>query len=100
MPPGWMIDVGLHAGNFFETRRDSEKRKTYRLKSREQYSEEHNTREQPSKEYFTGKLLPEIIHYYNRASTVHINTDTTSKGIPSLIRQSFDCRFWSTAIFH
>jgi len=63
-----MIDVGKQASEFFETRRDSEtgQRKTYRLKSIEQYSREHNTQEQPSKKYFKGTLLPDIIQSYDR----------------------------------
>jgi hypothetical protein len=66
MPPGWMIDVGKQAGEFFEKRRDAEGVKTYRFKSIEQYSREHNTTEQPSKKYFRGTLLPEIIQGYDR----------------------------------
>lgn len=63
-----MIDVGKQAGEFFETRRDSEtgQRKTYRLKSIDQYSREHSTQEQPSKKYFKGTLLPDIIQSYDR----------------------------------
>ena len=69
MPPGWMIDVGKQAGEFFETRKDPEtglRSKTYRLKSIELYSREHNTQEQPSKKYFKGTLLPEIVQAYDR----------------------------------
>jgi len=67
MPPGWMIDVGKQAREFFETRRDPEntQRKTYRLKSLEQYSREHDTTEQPSKKYFKGTTLTEIIQKFN-----------------------------------
>ncbi|KAJ5498254.1 hypothetical protein N7453_007305 [Penicillium expansum] len=39
-------------------------RKTYRLKSLEQYSREHNTKEQPSKKYFSASTLEEIIRSY------------------------------------
>lgn len=69
MPPGWMIDVGKQAGEFFEARKDPEtglQTKTYRLKSIGQYSREHNTQEQPSKKYFKGTLLPEIVQGYDR----------------------------------
>lgn len=66
MPPGWMIDVGKQASEFFEKRREQDGQKTYRFKSIEQYSREHNTTEQPSKKYFRGTLLPEIIQGYDR----------------------------------
>ncbi len=68
MPPNWMMDVGKQAGEFFETRRDVEtgRGKSYRLKSLEQYGREHNCVEQPSKKYFKGTLLPEIIQAYDR----------------------------------
>jgi dual specificity protein kinase YAK1 len=86
MPPGWMIDVGKQAGEFFETRRDPENstRKTYRLKSIEQYSREHNTQEQPSKKYFKGTLLPEIIHAYDRdkGSSSSSKASNPENGIP------------------
>jgi dual specificity protein kinase YAK1 len=36
----------------------------FRLKSMEQYSKEHNTTEQPSKQYFKATTLPEIIKGY------------------------------------
>jgi dual specificity protein kinase YAK1 len=66
MPPGWMLDVGKQSQEFFEKRKDEFGHKTYRLKSIEQYSREHNTQEQPSKKYFKGTLLPEIIQAYDR----------------------------------
>jgi hypothetical protein len=34
------------------------------LKSMEQYSREHGTKEQPSKKYFNATRLPEIIRNY------------------------------------
>ena len=36
--------------------------KKYKLKSLEQYSREHNTQEQPGKQYFKATTLPEIIN--------------------------------------
>lgn len=68
MPPGWMIDVGKQALEFFDIIRDEDTglRKTYRLKPIEQYSREHNTQEQPSKKYFKGTVLPDIIQSYDR----------------------------------
>jgi dual specificity protein kinase YAK1 len=63
-PPNWMIEMGKQAGEFFEKRSDEFGRKTYHLKSMEQYSREHGTKEQPSKKYFAASTLPEIIKTY------------------------------------
>lgn len=63
-PPNWMIEVGKQAGDFFEKRQDEFGRKTYHLKSMEQYSRERGTKEQPSKKYFQASTLPEIIKSY------------------------------------
>ncbi|KAL2020345.1 hypothetical protein VTK56DRAFT_8474 [Thermocarpiscus australiensis] len=63
-PPNWMIEMGKQAGEFFEKRQDEFGRRTYHLKSMEQYSREHGTKEQPSKKYFQQNTLPEIIKAY------------------------------------
>ncbi|KAI1425946.1 kinase-like domain-containing protein [Xylaria sp. FL1777] len=63
-PPNWMIEVGKQAGDFFEKRQDEYGRKSYHLKSMEQYSRERNAKEQPSKKYFQASNLPEIIKTY------------------------------------
>ncbi|KAJ9152119.1 Kinase-like protein [Pleurostoma richardsiae] len=63
-PPNWMIEMGKQAGEFFEKRQDEFGRRTYHLKSMEQYSREHGTKEQPSKKYFQASTLPEIIKSY------------------------------------
>ncbi|GAP89185.1 putative dual specificity protein kinase YAK1 [Rosellinia necatrix] len=63
-PPNWMIEVGKQAGDFFEKRQDEYGRKSYHLKSMEQYSRERGTKEQPSKKYFQANTLPEIIKTY------------------------------------
>ncbi|KAK9781855.1 putative Kinase-like domain-containing protein [Seiridium cardinale] len=63
-PPNWMIEVGKQAGDFFEKRQDEFGRKTYHLKSMEQYARERGTKEQPSKKYFQANTLPEIIKSY------------------------------------
>ncbi len=63
-PPNWMIEMGKQAGEFFEKRSDEFGRKTYHLKTMEQYSREHGTKEQPSKKYFQQNTLPEIIRSY------------------------------------
>jgi dual specificity protein kinase YAK1 len=65
MPPTWMIEMGKQAGEFFEKTTDEFGRRSYRLKSMEQYSREHNTKEQPSKKYFQHNTLPEIIRNYS-----------------------------------
>ncbi|KAF2748008.1 kinase-like protein [Sporormia fimetaria CBS 119925] len=64
LPPMWMLEMGKQSGEFFQKEQDEYGRKTYRLKSMEQYSQEHNTKEQPSKKYFTANTLPEIIKNY------------------------------------
>ncbi|KAJ6104398.1 hypothetical protein N7523_010718 [Penicillium sp. IBT 18751x] len=64
LPPTWMLEMGKQSGEFFEKTSDEYGRKTYRLKSLEQYSREHNTKEQPSKKYFSASTLEEIIRSY------------------------------------
>ncbi|KAK5163670.1 hypothetical protein LTR04_002362 [Oleoguttula sp. CCFEE 6159] len=64
LPPTWMLEVGKQSGEFFEKTHDEFGRRTYRLKSMEQYSREHSTKEQPSKKYFSATTLPEIIKNY------------------------------------
>ena len=55
------MEVGKQTGQFFDAYTDMYGRKKYRLKSIEQYSREHNTNEQPGKQYFKATSLPEII---------------------------------------
>lgn len=65
LPPTWMLEVGKQAGEFFDRGSDEfGRRGHWRLKSMEQYSREHSTKEQPSKKYFTASRLPEIIRQY------------------------------------
>ncbi|KAF2723094.1 kinase-like protein [Polychaeton citri CBS 116435] len=64
LPPTWMLEVGKQSGEFFEKTQDEFGRKNYRLKSMEQYSREHGTKEQPSKKYFQATRLPDIIRTY------------------------------------
>ncbi|KAI0374098.1 kinase-like protein [Pilatotrama ljubarskyi] len=61
MPPQYMLDMGKQTSQFFDTYVDQFGQKKYRLKSIEQYSREHNTNEQPGKQYFKATSLPEII---------------------------------------
>ena len=65
LPPTWMLEMGKQSGEFFEKAHDEFGRKTYRLKSMEQYSREHGSKEQPSKKYFQATTLPEIIRSYS-----------------------------------
>lgn len=57
--------MGKQSGEFFEKITDEFGRRSYRLKSMEQYSREHNTKEQPSKKYFQATSLPDIIRSYS-----------------------------------
>ncbi|KAL8691491.1 MAG: hypothetical protein Q9218_003300 [Villophora microphyllina] len=65
LPPTWMLEMGKQSGEFFEKTHDEYGRRSYRLKSMEQYSREHGSKEQPSKKYFQATTLPEIIRSYS-----------------------------------
>lgn len=65
LPPVWMLEMGKQSGEFFEKITDEYGRRTYRLKSMEQYSREHNVKEQPSKKYFQATTLHDIIKSYS-----------------------------------
>ncbi|KAH7888491.1 kinase-like domain-containing protein [Phlebopus sp. FC_14] len=62
MPPTYMLDMGKQTKQFFDSYVDVYGQKKYRLKSIEQYSREHNTNEQPGKQYFKATTLPEIVN--------------------------------------
>ncbi|KAJ7703000.1 kinase-like domain-containing protein [Mycena rosella] len=67
MPPQSMLNTGKQTGQFFDSYEvynphTNQNEKKYRLKSIEQYSREHNTNEQPGKQYFKATSLPEIIN--------------------------------------
>ncbi|KAJ1039594.1 hypothetical protein NDA10_007692 [Ustilago hordei] len=64
LPPQWMLDNGKQTQEFFILYTDEFGRKSYRLKSIEQYSKEHNIQEQPSKKYFKASTLPDIVKTY------------------------------------
>ena len=62
-----MLNTGKQTSQFFDTfdvwnPHASQNEKKYRLKSLEQYSREHNTNEQPGKQYFKATSLPDIIN--------------------------------------
>ena len=71
MPPNHLLENGKQVHEFFvsEPNPDPYGRggRAFRLKSMEQYSKEHNTQEQPSKQYFKATTLPEIIKGYQFA---------------------------------
>jgi dual specificity protein kinase YAK1 len=67
MPPLSMLNAGKQATQFFDSfdvwnSHQNQNEKKFRLKSLEQYSREHNTNEQPGKQYFKATSLPEIIN--------------------------------------
>ncbi|KAG0701334.1 kinase-like domain-containing protein [Suillus ampliporus] len=62
MPPTYMLDMGKQTKQFFDSYVDVYGQKKYRLKTLEQYSREHNTKEQPGKHYFKANTLPEIVN--------------------------------------
>lgn len=65
MPPSHLLEMGKQVPEFFHVLgMDESGRKSYRLKPMEQYAAEHNTSEQPSKQYFKAATLPEIIRTY------------------------------------
>jgi dual specificity protein kinase YAK1 len=62
-----MLNTGKQTNQFFEStetwnHQTNQNEKRWRLKSLEQYSREHNTNEQPGKQYFKATTLPEIIN--------------------------------------
>ena len=65
LPPEWMLKKGKQSGEFFEKSFDEYGRRLWRLKSMEQYSREHGTKEQPSKKYFQATNLQDIIRSYS-----------------------------------
>jgi dual specificity protein kinase YAK1 len=56
-----MLEHGKQTAQFFDAYQDGYNQKQYKLKSLEQYSREHNTQEQPGKQYFKATTLPEIV---------------------------------------
>ncbi|WVO12509.1 hypothetical protein L204_100109 [Cryptococcus depauperatus] len=63
-PPNHLLEVGKQTHEFFNSSTDAYGRKTYKLKSLQQYSLEHHTDEQPSKQYFKQTKLKDIIMEY------------------------------------
>lgn len=82
LPPTWMLEMGKQSGEFFEKTVDDYGRRAYRLKSMEQYSREHGTKEQPSKKYFQATTLPDIIRSYAMPRK-NMKQSEIERGIPS-----------------
>ncbi|GJJ06324.1 hypothetical protein Clacol_000515 [Clathrus columnatus] len=71
LPPQHMLDHGKQVNQFFDRHIDAYGQVKYRLKSIEQYSRERNTQEQPGKQYFSHKSLPEIVRNAPMAPSRH-----------------------------
>ena len=59
------MEQGKQTNDFFHCFVDHTGRKSWRLKSLETYSKEHNVEETPSKKYFTATKLPDIVKGYS-----------------------------------
>lgn len=59
-----MYEKGKQSKHFFDCHQDQYGRTSWRIKTIEAYSKEHNLQEQPSKKYFAADTLPEIIKQY------------------------------------
>jgi len=64
MPPGYMLEVGKSAADYFDKRRSESGRIEYRLKNRHQYAKEHKVEEPPSKRFMEPQPLTETITSY------------------------------------
>lgn len=67
MPPNYMLDNGSTAPDFFNKLEDLDGRRTWVMKTREQYSRDHGKAEMPGKKYFNETKLPPLILNYNQA---------------------------------
>lgn len=93
-PPTWMLEVGKQSGEFFEKTHDEFGRRNYRLKTMEQYSREHNTKEQPSKKYFNATTLTDVINTYPLPRK-NMKQPEIERGTKALIRTSFIVSDWT-----
>ncbi|KAJ3033951.1 dual specificity protein kinase yak1, partial [Rhizophlyctis rosea] len=64
VPPSYMCEKGKAAHQFFDKHLQHDGKVVWRLKSMETYMREQGTTEQPSKRYFSGTTLPEIVNQY------------------------------------
>ncbi|KAJ3321478.1 dual specificity protein kinase yak1 [Boothiomyces sp. JEL0866] len=64
VPPNHMCDKGKAGSQFFKKSVSPQGATSFTLKTMEEYMAEQNTKEQPSKRYFNGNTLSEIINTY------------------------------------
>ncbi|KAI8592346.1 hypothetical protein BDZ88DRAFT_458596 [Geranomyces variabilis] len=64
LPPVYMCEKGKSARAFFQKSTGADGRAYYSLKPPEQFMQENGTSEQPSKRYFSGNTLSEVIGSY------------------------------------
>jgi dual specificity protein kinase YAK1 len=79
-PPPHLLEVGKQVNEFFNVSYDQEGRKRWRLKPMDQYANEHQTSEQPSKQYFKATKLPEIVKTYPLPKKVSKQADVDKGG--------------------
>ena len=63
-PPHWMLEMGKQTSDFYDETINEVQQKQYTLKSIEKYSKEHNRNELPSKRYFQGTNLAQVVQLY------------------------------------
>lgn len=69
-----MLDHGKQVNQFFDRHIDAYGQVKYRVKSIEQYSRERNVQEQPGKQYFSHKTLPDIVRNAPMAPSRHASS--------------------------
>lgn len=85
MPPNHLLEHGKQVPEFFNASPNPDVYaggRVFRFKSMEQYSKEHNTKEQPSKQYFKAQTLPEIIRTYTFSKKTAKQADI-DRGVPA-----------------
>jgi len=92
-----MLNTGKQVHQFFDTYevwnpQANQHEKRYRLKSIEQYSRDHNTNEQPGKQYFKATSLPELIN------TAPLPQSKSGRSTHELEKGEFLSRFFRRAI--
>jgi dual specificity protein kinase YAK1 len=77
-----MIEMGKNSENYFNGYTDEHGQKRYRLKTIDEYKLEQSKDEQPSKCYFTGTTLPEIISSYPMSRRASFTIKEMARGKP------------------
>ena len=86
LPPSHLLEHGKQVPEFFNALPNPDPYaggRLFQLKSMEQYSKEHNTKEQPSKQYFKATTFPEIIRTYSMSKKMTKQSDV-DRGMPVL----------------